>query len=167
MNTLQFQKKIMDMQENMFNFAMILTADKEESRDLLQETTLKVLENQEKYVANVNLRGWVLTIMRNIFINNYRRILRSQIVIDQTEELYHLNLSQTSGIDTPESIYTIKEINDAVNSLKEDMKIPFFMLLSGYSYNEIAEILELPLGTIKSRIFFARQELQSSLKDMR
>lgn len=167
MDTLLFQKRIMDMQDNMFNFAMILTADKEESRDLLQETTLSVLENQEKYVENVNLKGWVLTIMRNVFINNYRKIIRSQAVIEQTEELYRLNLSQESGLDTPEDVYTVKEISNAINSLKDNMKLPFSMFLSGYNYNEIAETLDLPLGTVKSRIFFARQQLQTILEELK
>ena len=155
------------MQDNMLKFAMILTANRDDAQDLLQETTLKALDNSGKYIDNVNFKGWVLTIMRNIFINNYRRIIRNQTIIDQTEDLYHLNLSQDSGFDTPEGAFTVKEINKAINSLNEDLKLPFSLYLSGYRYNEIAETLDLPLGTVKSRIFFARQELQSSLKDMR
>ena len=167
MNSLQFQKKIMSMQDNMLKFAMILTTNKDDAQDLLQETTLKALDNCAKYIDNTNFKGWVLTIMRNIFINNYRRIIRNQTIIDQTEDLYHLNLSQDSGFETPEGAFTVKEINNAINSLNDDLKLPFSMFLSGYRYNEIAETLDLPLGTVKSRIFFARQELQSSLKDMR
>ncbi len=167
MNASQFQKKILGIQGNMFNFAMMLTANKDDAQDLLQDTTLKALDNQDKYVDNVNFKGWVLTIMRNIFINNYRKIVRSQTIIDQTEDLYHLNLSQDSGFDTPEGAFSIKEINQVINNLNNDLKMPFSMFLAGYKYNEIAENLELPLGTVKSRIFFARQELQAALKDMR
>jgi len=167
MNVLQFQKKIMGIQENMLNFAMMLTANKDDAQDLLQDTTLKVLDNRDKYIDNVNFKGWVLTIMRNIFINNYRKIIRSQTFIDQTEDLYHLNFSQASGLDTPEVAFTIKEIKKAINGLESDLKKPFSLFLIGYKYNEIAEKLNLPLGTVKSRIFFARQELQSVLKDMR
>ena len=167
MNPLQFQKKILGIQDNMFNFAMMLTANKDDAQDLLQDTTLKALDNQDKYVDNINFKGWVLTIMRNIFINNYRKIVRSQTIIDQTEDLYHLNLSQDSGFDTPEGAFTIKEINKAINGLNNDLKMPFSMFLAGYKYNEISEKLNLPLGTVKSRIFFARQELQSTLRDMK
>ncbi len=167
MNSSQFQKKILGIQSNMYNFAMMLTANRDDAQDLLQDTTLKALDNQDKYIDNVNFKGWVLTIMRNIFINNYRKVVRSQTVIDQTEDLYHLNLSQDSGFDTPESAYTIKEINKAINSLNNELRMPFSMFLAGYKYNEIAENLGLPLGTVKSRIFFARQDLQSTLKDMR
>ena len=167
MNTLKFQKMIIGIQDNMFKFAMILTANRDDAQDLLQETTLTALDNSGKYIDNVNFKGWVLTIMRNIFINNYRRIVRNQTIIDQTEDLYHLNLSQDSGFDTPEGAFTVKEINKAINSLNDDLKLPFSLYLSGYRYNEIAETLDLPLGTVKSRIFFARQGLQSSLKGMR
>jgi RNA polymerase sigma-70 factor (ECF subfamily) len=167
MNSVQFQEKILGIQDNMYNFAMMLTGNRDDASDLLQDTTLKALDNQDKYVDNVNFKGWILTIMRNIFINNYRKIVRSQTIIDQTEDLYHLNLSQDSGFDSPDGAYTIKEINGAINYLNNDLKMPFSLFLAGYKYNEIAEKLILPLGTVKSRIFFARQELQKTLKDMR
>jgi RNA polymerase sigma-70 factor (ECF subfamily) len=125
------------------------------------------LDNQDKYIDNVNFKGWVLTIMRNIFINNYRKIVRSQTIIDQTEDLYHLNLSQDSGFDSPDGTMTVKEINKTITLLNSDLKTPFTLFLAGYKYNEIADRLDLPLGTVKSRIFFARQELQKNLKDMR
>jgi RNA polymerase sigma-70 factor (ECF subfamily) len=167
MNALQFQEKILGIQDNMFNFALMLTANREDAHDLLQDTTLKALDNRDKYTDNTNFKGWVLTIMRNIFINNYRKVVRSQTIIDQTEDLYHLNLSQDSGFDSPDGTMTIKEINKAIMHLGPDLKVPFTLFLSGYKYNEIADKLDLPLGTIKSRIFFARQDLQKSLKDMR
>ncbi|MDR2843164.1 MAG: RNA polymerase sigma factor, partial [Candidatus Symbiothrix sp.] len=115
MKSIQFQENIINIQDNMFNFAMMLTGDRNDASDLLQETTLKALDNQDKYVDNINFKGWVLTIMRNIFINNYRKIIRSQTIIDQTEDLYHLNLSQDSGFDSPDGAYTIKEIHLAIN----------------------------------------------------
>jgi RNA polymerase sigma-70 factor (ECF subfamily) len=167
MNSVQFQQRILGIQDNMFNFAMMLTGNRDDASDLLQDTTLKALDNRDKYVDNINFKGWVLTIMRNIFINNYRKVVRSQTIIDQTEDLYHLNLSQDSGFDSPDGAYTIKEINIAIGNLNYDLKMPFSMFLAGYKYNEIAEKLILPLGTVKSRIFFARQELQKSLRDMR
>jgi RNA polymerase sigma-70 factor (ECF subfamily) len=167
MNSTQFHEKILSIQDNMFNFAMILTGDRNDAGDLLQDTVLKALHNRDKYIDNINFKGWILTIMRNIFINNYRKIIRSQTIIDQTEDLYHLNLSQDSGFDSPDGAYTIKEINIAINNLNSDLKMPFSMFLAGYKYNEIANKLILPLGTVKSRIFFARKELQKTLKDMR
>lgn len=165
MQTHSFQERLLDLQGNLLNFAYMLTSNREEAQDLLQDTTLKALDNEEKYIDNVNFKGWVFTIMRNIFINNYRRIVRNQTMVDRTEDLYHLNLPQDSGFDTPDGSFTVKEITRAINSFSDEYKIPFSMHLSGFKYHEIAERMGLPLGTVKSRIFFARQRLQILLKD--
>lgn len=165
MNSPQFQERLLDLQSNLLNFAYMLTSDREEAHDLLQDTTLKALDNEEKYIDNVNFKGWVFTIMRNIFINNYRRVVRNQTIVDQTEDLYHLNLPQESGFETPDGTYTVKEIMKAINSFSDEYRIPFSMHVEGFKYHEIAEKMDLPLGTVKSRIFFARQRLQIILKD--
>ena len=122
-----FQQRLLNLQDNLLNFAYMLTSNKEEAKDLLQDTTLKALDNQDKYIENVNFKGWVFTIMRNIFINNYRRVVRNQTIVDQTEDLYHLNLPQESGFDTPEGSYTVKEITKAINGFADEYKIPFFI----------------------------------------
>ncbi|MFV0330120.1 MAG: RNA polymerase sigma factor [Dysgonomonas sp.] len=149
----------------MLNFALSLTTNKEEAKDLAQETTLKALSNFDKYYDNVNFKGWVFTIMHNIFVNNYRRAVRSQTVIDQTENLYLLNLSQDSGFDTPDGAYTYSEITNVLDDFTDEYKVPFTMHVSGYKYEEIAQEMKLPLGAVKSRIFFARKRLQEILKD--
>ena len=165
MNTSQFQKKLFGMQENMMNFALMLTANREDAQDLLQETSLKVLDNREKYVDNRNFKGWVLTVMRNIFINNYHRVLRTQTVVEQDVDLYNLHVTNDSSFDTPDGTCQLQEITGAIDALNEELKAPFSMYVSGYRYHEIAEALHIPLGTVKSRIFFARQELKTKLKD--
>lgn len=164
-NTSQFQKKLLGMQENMMNFALMLTANREDAQDLLQETSLKVLDNREKYVDNRNFKGWVLTVMRNIFINNYHRVLRTQTVVEQDVDLYNLHVTNDSSFDTPDGTCQLQEITGAIDALNEELKAPFSMYVSGYRYHEIAEALHIPLGTVKSRIFFARQELKTKLKD--
>ena len=133
MSSKNFQTKLLALQGNLLNFAYLLTSNRDDAYDLLQDTTLKALDNEEKYVENVNFKGWVFTIMRNIFINNYRK-----------------------GV-----------ISAAIYSFSDDYRIPFSMHVAGYKYNEIAEKMNLPLGTVKSRIFFARQRLQKLLKDYR
>ena len=162
-----FQTRLMSLQSNMLNFAYMLTSNRDDAYDLLQDTTLKVLDNQDKYVENTNFKGWVFTIMRNIFINNYRRVVRSATVIDQTEDCYHLNISQDSGLETPEGSYATSEISSAIAEFPEKYRVPFTMHVQGYKYNEIADEMGLPLGTIKRRIFFARQELQKRFADYR
>jgi len=164
--TVQFQQKILSFQDNMFHFALQLTANRDEAKDLLQETILKALNNEDKFVENTNFKGWILTIMRNIFINNYRKMISSQTIIDKSENLYHLNLPQDSGLDTPEGALNVQDITKAIDSLDKDMKEPFSMLIAGYKYDEIAEKLNLPLGTVKNRIFLARKILQEKLKEM-
>ncbi len=162
-----FKQRILGLQGNLLNFAYQLTTNREAAQGLVQDTTLKVLDNETKYVDNVNFKGWVFTIMRNIFINNYRRQVRTATVIDTTEDLYHLNLSQESGLTTPEGSFAAREISEAINEFSPEYKQPFTMYVAGYKYNEIAEKMGLPLGTVKSRIFFARKRLQTLLKDYR
>lgn len=157
----------MSLQANMLNFAYMLTNNRDDAYDLLQDTTLKALDNEEKYTDNTNFKGWVFTIMRNLFINNYRRGVRAATVIDTTDNLYHLNLSQDSGIESPEDSYGASEISQAINEFADEYRIPFSMHVAGYKYSEIAEHMGLPLGTVKSRIFFARKRLQERFSDYR
>ena len=162
-----FQSNLMSLQDNLLNFAFMLTSNRDDAYDLLQDTTLKALDNQDKFADNTNFKGWVFTIMRNIFINNYRRGVRSATVVDTTDNLYHLNLSQDSGIDSPEDSYAANEISDAINEFSDEYRIPFSMHVAGYKYNEIADHMGLPLGTVKSRIFMARKRLQERFADYR
>jgi len=167
MKTVDFTQHLLNVQSELFRFAFKLTADREEANDLLQETSLKALDNEDKYMPDTNFKGWMYTIMRNIFINNYRKVVRDQTFVDQTENLYHLSLPQESGFESTESSYDLKEMHRIVNSLPKEYKVPFSMHVSGFKYREIAEKLNLPLGTVKSRIFFTRQKLQEELKDFR
>ena len=167
MNSITFQKDLLGVQSDLLRFAYKLTSDREEANDLLQETSLKALDNEDKYVPDTNFKGWMYTIMRNIFINNYRKVVRDQTFVDQTDNLYHLNLPQESGFQSTESAYDLKEMHRIVNALPREYKIPFSMHVPVFKHREIAEKLGLPLGTVKSRIFFTRQKLQQELKDFR
>ncbi len=167
MKKVHIENELLALQSNMKNFALSLTLNNEEAEDLLQDTTLRVLNNKEKYTENINFKGWVLTIMKNIFINNYRKIVRNQTIIDTTEDLYHLNLPQNSGFANPESSFDTSEIQKSIDSFADEYRIPFSMHVQGYKYEEIANKMNLPLGTVKSRIFLARKRLQEQLKDYR
>lgn len=167
MNNLSFRKDLINLQDELFRFAYKLTTDREEANDLLQETTLKALDNEEKFLPDTNFKGWMYTIMRNIFINNYRKVMRDQTFVDQTDNQYHINQSQDEKFESNENLYDLKEMRRIVNALPKEYKIPFSMHISGFKYREIAEKLNLPLGTVKSRIFFTRQRLQVELKDFR
>ena len=166
-STSTFAQNLLGMQSELRRFALKLTADPEDANDLLQETSLKALDNEEKYTPDTNFKGWMYTIMRNIFINNYRKTVRDQTFVDQTDNLFHLNLPQDSGFESTEGNYDLKEIRKIVNSLPKEYRVPFSMYVSGFKYREIAEKLGLPIGTVKSRIFFTRQRLQKELMDFR
>lgn len=153
MNSVSFKKNLLGVQEELLRFAYKLTADREEANDLLQETSLKALDNEDKYIPDTNFKGWMYTIMRNIFINNCRKIVRDQTFVDHTDNLYHLSMPQDSGFDSTEGAYDMKEIHRIVGLLPKEYRIPFAMHVSGFKYREIAEKLGLPLGTVKSRIF--------------
>lgn len=167
MKTTTFAQNLLSIQTELFHFAFKLTADREEANDLLQETSLKALDNEEKYTSETNFKGWVYTIMRNIFINNYRKVLRDQTYVDQTDNQFYLNQGNNLAEDSLEGSYDLKEIRRTVNELPKEYRIPFMMYVSGFKYREIADKLDLPLGTVKSRIYFTRQRLQEELKDFR
>ena len=167
MRTANFAQDLLSVQTELLNFAYKLTADREEANDLLQETSLKALDNEDKYTAETNFKGWIYTIMRNIFINNYRKALRDQTYVDQTDNQVYLNQNIDIEGDSTEGSYDLKEMRRIVNALPKEYRIPFSMYVSGFKYREIADKLGLPLGTVKSRIYFTRQKLQEELKDFR
>ncbi len=166
-NTKDFTSKLLELQNNMLSFAYSLTMDKDNAKDLAQETTVKVLTNEEKFVNNTNFKGWVFTIMRNIFINQYRKQVVSQTIVDSRfGDLYDIKVPQESeSFIHTDSLHSLNEIEKAISDLPEVNREPFSMFVDGYKYEEIAEQLHLPLGTVKSRIFLARKKLQEQLKD--
>ena len=162
-----FKSMVFAMQSNLMAFAMKLTLNKEEAQDLVQDTNLKALKNEAKFVDASNPRGWMLTIMRNIFINNYRRRTRENIVLDTSDDGYLLNLPQESGMSNPEGAFALGEITSIIEKFPEDYRKPFNLHVAGYKYEEIADKLRMPLGTVKSRIFTIRKQLREILKDYR
>ena len=144
-------------------FAVNLTKDTEAANDLYQETLYKALANKEKYHAGTNIRAWLFTIMRNIFINNYRRKTKQRTIFDNSPNDYLLNQKQATVSNSAEGSLRVKEINNAIQQLPEIFKTPFLLYFDGYKYNEIADALHEPLGTIKSRIHFARKLLKEQI----
>ncbi len=165
MTALEFNYKLLGLQKNLKYFAYTLTSNYEDAQDLVQETYLKALTNREKFTDNTNLKAWTFTIMKNTFINNYRQNVRNNTILDKTDDLYYLNLSKESSIGLPDSDYTLKEMHKAIEKISPEQRTPFVMYNQGYKYKEIAEKLDLSIGTVKSRIFFTRKKLMDALKD--
>jgi len=164
MTAMEFNHKLTSLKDNLHYFAMTLTSNSEEAKDLVQDTFVKALTNRDKFEDNTNLKAWTFTIMKNTFINNYRRSIRTNAIIDTTDDLYFLNLTKESGIPSPESQISLKDIRKRVDRLDDDQRIPFEMHTQGYKYKEIAEKLQISIGTVKSRIFFGRKKLMENLK---
>jgi len=145
-------------------FAMKLTRNPAAAEDLTQDTMLKAFVNAEKFQTGTNIKAWLYTIMRNIFINNYRRAMKSGIFNDPTDDQYFINSSSLTHRNDGESNLVMKEIEVAMKGLNEKLRVPFMMSYRGYKYDEIAKELQIPLGTVKVRIHNARKVLMGKLE---
>jgi RNA polymerase sigma factor (sigma-70 family) len=163
MSLIEFNEVVVNNAEYLKPFAVTLTRDNETAKDLLQETMFRALANKEKYNAGTNIKAWLYTIMRNIFINDYRRKAKQNTVLDNTENDFLINSNQFAVTNAAESNLKHKEIQQAIYQLPDIFRNPFVLYFEGYKYNEIAVLLKEPLGTIKSRIHFARKLLKEQL----
>lgn len=164
MSTLEFTQQLSSLNPVLRDFTKKFTSDRDESLDLVQDTVMKALMHQKKFKKNTNLRGWLFTIMRNTFINNYRKLKRSRTTLDNTTTRYFLHVEDTHTFNMPEKKFEYQDIWNQVNTLRDELLTPFTMYVSGYKYNEISEHLSIPLGTVKNRIFNARQAIQKKLR---
>jgi RNA polymerase sigma factor (sigma-70 family) len=164
MTAMEFNYQLTNLSGNLQRFALSLTSNSEDAKDLLQETFAKAITYRNKFEDNTNLKAWTFTIMKNTFINNYRRAVKSNTTFDNTEDLYYLNLGRVTTSETPESTLSVKEIQKAIDGLDQEFKVPFMMHTQGFKYKEIADELNLKIGTVKSRIFFTRKKLMERLK---
>jgi RNA polymerase sigma-70 factor (ECF subfamily) len=164
--TLSIEQQLEQFSTYLRGFAFKLTKDVEDANDLYQDTMLKILANQDKFHIGTNFRAWSSTIMRNVFINAYRKRKITNTIFDSTDNTFYIDSGAHAVLNKGESNLSMNELMGAVGELKEDLSTPFMMSYYGYKYDEIAEALQLPLGTVKSRIFFARKELQDRVGKM-
>ncbi len=167
MTTVEFNTAVVNMHQSLRPIAYKLTRDSEEANDLVQETLLKAIANREKFTDGTNLKAWLYTIMKNTFITNYHRLVKRKTFIDTTDNLHFIN--STSAVDENKagSKLAMDEIEKAIQSLSYEYKTPFMMYFKGYKYFEIADILDIPIGTVKNRIHIARKELKQELRAYR
>jgi len=165
MSDMEFNNKLLSLRENLSFFANSLAANREEAEDLVQDTFVKALTNKDKFMDNTNLKAWTYTIMKNTFINNYRRSQKANTFTDSTNDQYYINIPGKNDGESPEAKVSVKEIRKAINNLEDVHRLPFEMHTRGFKYKEIAEELDLSIGTVKSRIFFTRKKLMKALGD--
>jgi len=165
MTTFEFNHQLSQLRGTLELFTLRFTKNEEEGQDLVQDTYLKALTYRDKFMENTNLKGWLYTIMRNIFINNYRKKKRSNTVNDTTDNLYHLNVPEKHTFNLPDSTLEYKQLMSSIEQTKNDFLVPFKMYVEGYKYHEISDKLDIPIGTVKTRIFYARKEIQERLEN--
>ena len=163
MTAIEFYSKLTNLERSLTKFAFRLTMKKTDAKDLVQETFLKVLMNKDKFVNNENFKAWAFTIMKNSFINDYRRAFRQNTYCDQTQESFFINQTESSYGYDPDSTYLAMEITQKIEAMKDIFRIPLKMHINGYKYKEIADELNLKIGTVKSRIFLSRKQLKAQL----
>jgi RNA polymerase sigma-70 factor, ECF subfamily len=164
MSQLEFYSRFDQMSTILNSFAYNLTKNVEDAKDLFQETAYRALTNRDKFRPGTNFKAWLFTIMKNIFINNYRKKVKANTIMDSTDNHYYLNSGSAEISNLAESDIMMQELTKMIDALDESIRIPFLMHYQGYKYQEIAEHLDLPLGTVKSRIFFARKELKDGIQ---
>jgi RNA polymerase sigma factor (sigma-70 family) len=164
MSTVEFNQMLVNNAEFLKPFAITLTRDNEAAKDLFQETLYRALANKDKYSVGTNIKAWLYTIMRNIFINNYRRKVKQNTIFDSTPNEFLINQNQGVIVNSAESNLRLKDIQEAIHKLPQIFRNPFLLYFDGFKYHEIADMLGEPLGTIKSRIHFARKLLKTQIQ---
>ena len=164
MSTIEFDAKFNALTASLNSFAFNLTKNMDDAKDLFQETAFRAMTNKDKFRAGTNFKAWLLTIMKNIFINNYRKKVKKNTIIDSTDNMYFINSGGTTISNNAGRDILMQELTGMIDNLDESIKKPFMMHYLGYKYQEIADDLCLPLGTVKSRIFFARKALKQQIK---
>ena len=165
MASFNLEKDINEYEQILRPFAFNLTKSMEATEDLIQDTFYRALANQEKFIEGTNIKAWLFTIMRNIFINNYRKSQKQNVITDFSENQYLLNSTKKVEKNESERTFMSDDITFAMKQVSQDFIVPFLMYHNGFQYQEIADKMRIPLGTVKSRIFFARKELQARLKE--
>ena len=160
---ISFRSEVVNHTQTMYPFAYNLTRNADDAQDLIQETALRSLLDADKFSSGTNLKAWLFTIMRNIFINNYRRNTRHRVVSDTDINGDQIQTYQRTDYNRGESNIEMREIENAMENISPDFSVPFMLHYHGYKYDEIAQSMKLPLGTVKSRIFFARKALQKQV----
>ena len=159
MSEVEFYVQLINLEGSLKKFAYRLTQKNEEAKDLFQDTCLRVLMNRDKFTSDENFKAWTFTIMKNAFITDYRNNTRQRNMQNTITEYYYYRQEEYNASGSPDSEYYVNEISQSIDQLHFKFKIPFKMYIQGYKYKEIADKLNINIGTVKSRIFLSRKQL--------
>lgn len=159
----EFDTMVIEQSDSLKIYARNFTNDYEDANDLVQDTILKAVTYFKNFKEGTNLKGWLYTIMKNTFINNYRRLVKTNSFITKDEAISNSNLLISASSNQGESKFIIEDINEALANLSEEYYIPFSLYFEGFKYHEISDHLNIPIGTVKTRIHVARKLMKRSL----
>ncbi len=164
MNTIEFNSMVTRQASSLKMYALHFTHDADDANDLVQDTMLKAITYYNKFKEGTNLKGWLYTIMKNTFINNYRRFVKISSFVIKSDDISSANLMFSATKNDGEPKFVMEDIKKALGKLPDEYYNPFTMHFEGHKYHEIAMQLEIPIGTVKTRIHIARKLLKKSLK---
>ena len=167
MSTAEFSAALTAQEEALTQMGYRFTRNRDDLQDLVQDTFAKALRYKDRFADGTNLKAWLFVMMKNIFINQYNQFRSRQTFTDGTADEYYLNAHGANDQSLTERELLGSDLSQAMRTLSDRFRIPFQRHADGYQYDEIAEELQIPLGTVKSRIFKAREKLQASLCDYR
>ncbi len=164
-----FEREALPQLDAVYRVALRLAGDESQADDLTQETMLKAFRSWHQYRPGTNVRAWLFTILRRTFINEYRKARRAGPTVDVSEIEAYTVFEQVQDTD-PEGRFFDQLVDEdvlaAINRLPDDFRETLVLSdVEGLSYAEIAQITNVPVGTVKSRLFRARQSLQKVLYD--
>jgi RNA polymerase sigma factor (sigma-70 family) len=164
MTKVEFNTMVMRQASSLKMYALHFTHDAEDANDLVQDTMLKAITYYSKFKEGTNLKGWLYTIMKNTFINNYRRFVKISSFVTKADDISSAKLVFSSTKNSGEAKFVMDDIKNALGKLPDEYYIPFTMYFEGHKYHEIADHLTIPIGTVKTRIHVARKLLRKCLK---
>jgi RNA polymerase sigma factor (sigma-70 family) len=156
-----FNFELCNYKENLRAFAMSFTQDIDDADDLVQDTFVKAIRYANNFKKGTNLKAWLYMILRNTFINSYRRKNLARVFMDTNVDV---NVHSGTTLNMGVGKCILNDINHALKNLEPQYSIPFIKYFEGYKYHEIAELMKIPIGTVKTRIHVARKILKSNLK---
>lgn len=163
MTNLEFDHELRTQKLLLYNFSLKLTRDYQDAQDLFQESAARGFRYCIRFEMGTNFRAWMSTIIRNTFINNFRARQRSRIVSEPIEAFLFSIENRNIVANQGEMNMRIQEIYSVLDEIKDLYAVPFILQYEGYEYKEIAQKLELPMGTVKSRLYTARKLLREKI----
>ncbi len=165
MTAANFKRNYDQVKDILFGFALKLTHNQEDAKDLVQETAARAYINRDKFKVGTNFKGWATTIMRNLFINQYRKKKKRKHVNEPLDNMLFAIENKNAVSNSGETHLAVENILSMLEEVGEKYSVPFLMFFDGYEYQEIAKHLDIPMGTVKSRLFFVRKKMKHKIKE--